>query len=217
MPIYSICPSCNTGYDLADSLRGKRVVCKTCNDSFLVQETLRAPSASAPLGAAASGAPAGPPPLAEPVYGMAPPEPPPLYPDAVPPAASDYSYPPPGSEWDRLPRRRVRRREPQPQGLSGGAIAALILVPLAILLVLGVLLWVVLRPRDGSFDDDWVDVPPPPQQPVHRPGVVPIIIPAPRINNPGPRFNPPPVNPPRFNPPAPPRFNPPPPPRVRFR
>src|SRR5262245_47426888 len=41
MPVYSMCPTCGPGYDLDASLKGKRVICKTCNDSFLVTETYR--------------------------------------------------------------------------------------------------------------------------------------------------------------------------------
>jgi hypothetical protein len=210
MPIYSICPSCNTGYDLADSLRGKRVVCKTCNDSFLVQEALRVPSAAVPAGVPVE------PPLAEPVYCLTPLDGPAPYPDSpgAPPSAAS-AHPPsrPESDWERLPRRRPVRRAAQPAGLSAGAIVAIVVTPIAVLLVVGILVWALLvRSQDTFLDDDaWGDIPPqaPVAQPAPRPGVGPVIVvPPPRFNNPAPpRFNPP-VNPPRFNPP---------PPRGRFR
>jgi hypothetical protein len=92
---------------------------------------------------------------------------------------------------------------------------ALVVTPIVTLLLLGILVWViVLKTSDDFTDDVWVDNPPPPAfQPAPRPGVVPIIVPGPRINPPPGRFNPPPP-PVRINPP-PGRFNPPRPVRVR--
>jgi hypothetical protein len=193
MPIASTCPTCRTGYNLDDSLRGKRVICQTCKDAFLVQETLVVPALAGASGAA-------PPPL-PPGYGLAPPQVPdprqgvPMPPQ---PAPAAYPQPPLESDWDRVPRRRRSRGYgPGSGGLSTGAIVAIVLTPLAVLVVVGLLIaWVSSASR--SVNDPWVDD----QRP--RPGAVPIVVPPARFNNPPP---------PRFNPP-PPRFNP---PRVRFR
>ncbi len=228
MPVYTICPTCNAGYDLADTLRGKRVICQNCKDAFLVQETVRAPVGTAiPLAPEpanpllpASGPSAGgpkPPPLlfGQPGYDVNPPGQPAANPDEIPVAtvATDpyipVAQPAPDPRWERLPRRRTRRR-PESSGLSTGAIVALVVGPLVLLLAVGLLLWWVLsRP---SRSEAWVDDNPPRFQnnPAPRPGFVPVIIPGPRVNNPAPpRFNPPV----RINPPV--RFNPP--PRIRFR
>jgi hypothetical protein len=204
MPVYSICPSCNTGYDLDDALRGKRVICQTCNDSFLVQETLRAPAALAvPVAVPAPNPPAAPLPLPTADYYPVPYDYPEVLP-ATPPGHDPQTASHP--EWDRLPRRRSTGRPPQERGLSTGAIVALVLIPVGLLVALTVVLVIALTPRN-SFDD-WRDDRIQPVRPIVRPGVAPpIIIPPPRFNNPAPpRWNPPRVNPPRVNPP-----------RVRFR
>ena len=196
MPTYSICPSCNTGYDLADELRGKRVICQTCNDAFLVQETLRAPAAVAVPVAGPSSAPPPPPTQG---YNPAPFD----YPEVLPvPSAAPHEQA--HSEWDRLPRRRQGRRPPQESGMSTGAIVAMVLVPVAVLVVLAVVLVLALQPRNNTWRGN--------QGPVVRPGVAPIFIPPARFNNPQPQWQPPRVIPPRVV--NPPRFNP---PRVRFR
>src|SRR5207253_362093 len=36
MPVTTTCPSCQTVYNLADSLRGKKVRCKECQEPFVV-------------------------------------------------------------------------------------------------------------------------------------------------------------------------------------
>src|SRR5690242_4988010 len=38
MPIPATCPSCNTSYQLADTMRGKRVRCKSCSEVFDVRD-----------------------------------------------------------------------------------------------------------------------------------------------------------------------------------
>jgi hypothetical protein len=237
MPVHTICPTCNAGYDLADILRGKRVICQNCNDAFLVQEAV---TASGPaVGAAVPvGMPGGYPPPQVPAAapaaapgGMpdARPKPPPLphqqagydlnppgqavgYQSEVPVAtlvADDAPQPAAPSQWDELPRRRPRRRHQASGGMPTGAIVALIVGPIVLLLAIGLLLWWVLTPRRTTV---WVDDEPQQVQPA-RPGFVPVVVPGPRFNNPPPvRINPPPV---RFNPPPPVRFNPP--PRIRFR
>src|SRR5262249_35570979 len=115
MPVYSMCPTCGTGYNLDDSLQGKRVICRTCNDSFLVTETYR----SAPQL-----------PVAHPVQqrgggrrgaGHAP----------------DVRLPTPRPQ--DLPRRGRPRREPEAPGMHPGVIAVLIAAPLLLVLA-GILL-----------------------------------------------------------------------------
>lgn len=43
MSIPATCPSCNANYQLADSLRGKKVRCKSCSEIFLVRGTIYTP------------------------------------------------------------------------------------------------------------------------------------------------------------------------------
>jgi hypothetical protein len=227
MPIYTVCPTCNAGYDLADVLRGKRVICQNCKDAFLVQETIQAPAATIPfaaptapyppesptpplpLGSVPEARPQPPPlPFGQPGYDVNPPGQPTGYQDQIPVATvavPEAGQPVPEAQWAQLPRRRSRRRQAS-SGLSTGAIVALVVGPIVLLLAVGLLLWWVLStPRRSAA---WAeDNNPGGFQP--NPGPRPAIVPAP-IFVPGPRFNNPP---PRFNPPV--RANPP--VRVRFR
>jgi hypothetical protein len=206
MPVYSTCPTCTTGYNLDDSLRGKRVICQTCNGTFLVQETL---AATAMAGAAA------PIPPAPPQYDLIPPQvPPPVpsMPHPAQPAPTAYAQPPDHEDWDR-PVRRRRSRGPAhgSGGLSAGAIVAIVVTPIAVLMVGLIIWWAVAASRAAS--DPWLD-----DDDFAQPQNGPVVVPPARFNNPPPpvRFNnPPPVrinNPPpvRFNNPPPVRINPPP-------
>src|SRR5438552_17728040 len=38
MSIKALCPGCNTSYTLADTLRGKKIRCKKCQEVFVAEE-----------------------------------------------------------------------------------------------------------------------------------------------------------------------------------
>ena len=43
MAIHTVCPACNANYQLADTMRGKKVRCKSCAESFVVRGKTLAP------------------------------------------------------------------------------------------------------------------------------------------------------------------------------
>ncbi len=235
MPVYTICPTCSAGYNLNDVLRGKKVLCKSCNAAFVVAEALRVPAlVAAPAAQVAAPAPPADRPMADDL-GLAfvnleltdpPPAPRPaaravpqlaepllmaqpyqaeVEPEPIP--VAQYADPH-EAEWSDSPRPRPRRRrqEREGRGLSGGALAALIATPILLLLAIGLVIWWVNRPLP-PLDDPLL---PPDAFENRRPG---FLNPQPAVMQPGFRPGVPIIiPPPRFNQPQinPPRFNPPP-------
>src|SRR5437870_2700137 len=49
MLLYTLCPGCQTGFDVADLLRGKKMRCKNCCRPFTVEAAVRPPHLPAPV------------------------------------------------------------------------------------------------------------------------------------------------------------------------
>lgn len=136
MPIRTHCPSCNTKLTVADRLLGKKVKCQSCQESFVVEEDLGADAGPLAREAVRTERPSKPPPLRRPRADDDEEQ------DEEPRGRRGRRRDEDDEEDDRRGRGRRRR---QASGPSGVAIALIVGGSLAGLIIVGLVLFLLLR------------------------------------------------------------------------